>query len=61
MPYTITSGTEAEVQSRESATATLELVRELETKKIPNIKVSDRDGISLTVVQLEKLSEKENI
>jgi len=66
MTYTITSGaSENEIavvaQYRESATEVLELVKELQAKEAPNIRVTDRDGVAVTIAQLEKLSDKENI
>ena len=61
--YTITSGTGVAImaQHRETATETLELIQELKKKNIPILEVKDRDGAILTIAQLEKLSDKENI
>lgn len=63
MAYTINHGTDKGVlaQRCETATAALELVKKLQDEKKPNIKISDRAGTTLTVSDLEKLSEKENI
>ncbi len=63
MAYTINHGIDTGVpaQRRETATAALELVKKLQDEKKPNIKISDRNGAALTVSDLEKLSEKENI
>ena len=63
MAYKITHGTETGVlaQRRETATATLELVKKLQAENKPNIKISDRNETALTVADLERLSDKENI
>jgi len=55
MAYTINHGadTGALAQRRETATAALEMVKKLN--------ISDRNGAALTVSDLEKLLEKENI
>ena len=61
--YRISAGAEsaAKAHSRETATETLELIRELKKKNIAILEVKDRDGAILTIPQLEKLSDKENI
>ena len=63
MAYAITHGTDPAVpaQRRETATAALELVKQLQAEKKPNIRITDRAGAALTVSDLEKLSGKENI
>jgi hypothetical protein len=63
MAFAITHGTDSAVpaQRRETATAALELVKQLQAEKKPNIKITDRTGAALTVPDLEKLSGKENI
>jgi hypothetical protein len=63
MAYAITHGTDeaAPAQRRESATAALELVKQLQAEKKTNIKITDRTGAALTIPDLEKLSGKENI
>lgn len=63
MAYAITIGTDKAIpaQRRETATAALELVQQLQAEKKPNIKITDRSGAALTVSDLEKLSGKENI
>ena len=63
MAYAITHGADAAAPAQrcETATAALELVKKLQAEKRPNIKISDRSGAALTVSDLEKLSEKENI
>jgi len=61
--YTISTGVEkaAKAHARETATEVLELLRELKKKNIAILEVKDRDGAVLTIPQLEKLSDKENI
>ena len=63
MAYAIISGGDvgALAQHRETATAALDLVRELQAKNVKNIKVTDREGKPLTIADLERLSGKENI
>jgi hypothetical protein len=63
MAYSIMTGTDLTVpaQRRETATAALELVKQLQAEKKPNIKITDRAGSPLTVSDLERLSGKENI
>ena len=61
--YRISAGAENAVtaHARETATEVLELIRELKKKNIAILEVKDRDGAILTIPQLEKLSDKENI
>ena len=61
--YRISAGAEnaATAHTRETATEALELIRELKKKNIAILEVKDRDGAVLTLPQLEKLSDKENI
>ncbi|HEY8138013.1 MAG TPA: hypothetical protein VIF61_09225 [Methylocystis sp.] len=63
MAYAITNETDkaAPAQRRETATAALELVKQLQAEKKQDIKITDRTGAALTVPDLEKLSGKENI
>ena len=63
MAYSVIYGTDEAVKSRrcETATEALDLVKELQTKHQKNIKVSDRKGAEVTVVDLERLVSKENI
>ncbi len=63
MAYTITTGTDKaeQTQRRETATAALELVKQLEREKDAKVKITDRAGAQLTEADLEKLSGKENI
>ena len=63
MAFAITHGTDpaTPAQRRETATAALELVKQLHAEKKPNIKIIDRTGAVFTVPDLEKLSGKENI
>jgi hypothetical protein len=63
MAYAITHETDkaAPAQQRETATAALELVKQLQAEKKQDIKITDRTGVVLTVPDLEKLSGKENI
>ncbi len=63
MAFAITHGTDPAVpaQRRETATAALELVKQLQAEKKHDIKITDRTGAVLTVPDLEKLSGKENI
>ena len=63
MAYAITCGTDvaAPAQCCETATAALELVKQLQADKKPIIRITDRSGAVLTVPDLEKLAEKENI
>jgi hypothetical protein len=63
MAYAIISGGDvgALAQRRETATAALDLVKELQAKNVKNIKVTDREGKPLTIADLERLSGKENI
>jgi hypothetical protein len=63
MAYAITYGTDvaAPAQRCETATAALELVKQVQADKKPNIRITDRSGAVLTVPDLEKLAEKENI
>lgn len=63
MPYTVMSGNDIGVLTHkcETATAAFELVKELQAKKTPSIKVKDREGNALTIADLERLSGKENI
>ena len=66
MAYAITHGTDkaAPAQRRETATAALELVKQLQAEKkktVQDIKITDRTGAVLTISDLEKLSGKENI
>ena len=61
MAYVVTTEGEPP-QRRETATAALELARELQAKKkVSSVEITDRDGAPLTMAQLEKLSEKELI
>jgi hypothetical protein len=61
--YKISTGAENadKAHARETATEALELIRELKKKNIAILEVKDRDGAILTIPQLEKLSDKENI
>ena len=61
--YRISAGPEnaANAHARETATEALELIRELKKKNIAILEVKDRDGAILTIPQLEKLSDQENI
>ena len=61
--YTITSGTDVAVtdQHKETATEALEFIRDLNENNIPILAIKDRDGAIVTIAQLEKLSDKENI
>ena len=61
--YRISAGAEnaPTAHARETATEALELIRELKKKNIAILEVKDRDGAVLTLPQLEKLSDKENI
>ncbi len=63
MAYTISTGNDKaeQTQRRETATAALELVKQLEKEKAAKVKVTDRAGAPLTRADLEKLSGKENI
>ncbi len=63
MTYRISAGAEiaAKAHVRETATEALELIRELKKKNIAILEVKDRDGAILTIPQLEKLSDQENI
>jgi len=63
MAFAITHGTDPAMpaQRRETATAALELVKQLQAEKKLDIKITDRTGAVLTVPELEKLSGKENI
>ena len=63
MAYSIKHGEEqnAPPERRETATACLERVRELQSDQKPHIKIFDRAGVELTVVELERLSGKELI
>ena len=63
MAFAITQGTDPAMpaQRRETATAALELVKQLQAEKKQDIKITDRTGAVLTVPDLEKLSGKENI
>ncbi len=63
MAYSIQHGTDqnAPAERRETATSCLERVKELQSKQEPNIKIFDRAGTELTVVELERLSGKELI
>ncbi len=63
MGYAITHETDkaAPAQRRETATAALELVKQLQAEKKQDIKITDRTGAVLTVPDLEKLSGIENI
>ena len=63
MAYKITHGTDTGVleQRRETATATLELVKKLQAENKPKIKISDRNETALTVSDLKRFSDKENI
>jgi hypothetical protein len=63
MAYSIKHGTDQNAPSerRETATACLERVKELQSQREPEIKVYDRAGAEITVVELERLSGRELI
>ncbi|WP_424363355.1 hypothetical protein [Methylocystis parvus] len=63
MAYSIKHGTDQNATSerRETATACLERVRELQSQREPEIKVYDRGGTEITIIELERLSGKELI
>lgn len=63
MAYAVSYGAEKTepAQRCETATAALELVKQLKAEKKENVEITDRTGASLTVSDLEKLSGKENI
>jgi hypothetical protein len=63
MGYVIKHGAESNVQSErcETATACLEILNTLKAADEPNIKISDRTGAELSVADLQKLSDQENI
>lgn len=63
MPYSVKHGTDQDTppERRETATACLERVKELQSKQEPDIKIYDRAGREITVVELERLSGKELI
>ncbi len=63
MGYVIKHGIDPDAQAKrcETATACLETLRTLQAVQEPNIKITDRSGAELTVTDLEKLADKENI
>jgi hypothetical protein len=63
MAYSIKHGTDQNAPSerRETATACLERVKELQSEREREIKVYDRVGAEITVIELERLSGKELI
>ncbi len=63
MGYVIKHGNEPNAQAKrcETATACLEVLRILQAVQEANIKITDRTGTEITVTDLEKLSDKENI
>ncbi len=63
MGYVIKHGTKKKAQAKrcETATACLEVLRTLEAMQEPNITITDRTGTEITVTDLEKLRDKENI
>jgi hypothetical protein len=61
--YVINHGIDPNAQAKrcETATACLEVLKTLQAVQEPNIQITDRTGAEITVADLEKLSEKENI
>jgi hypothetical protein len=63
MAYSVKHGADQNAPSerRETATACLERVKELRSKHEPEIKIYDRAGTQITIIELERLSGKELI
>jgi hypothetical protein len=63
MAYSIEHGADQKTTPErcETATACLERIKKLQSEQAPNIKVYDRSGAEITILELERLSGKELI